>query len=128
MAELANITYAKDFRGLDVYKRAYAISLEIHKASLNFPSIEQYSLANQIRRASKSVCANLGEGFSKQAQSKAEFRRFILMSIGSCGEVIIWTDYCRDLDYISTEIWNKWNQEYKEILRMLHSLRIKVEA
>ena len=49
----------------------------VHRASLDFPAIEQRALADQVRRASKSICANLAEGFGKQAASPAEFRRFL---------------------------------------------------
>jgi 23S rRNA-intervening sequence protein len=55
---------------LDVFRRAYAISLDLHLASLKFPKIEQFGgLADQMRQASKSICANLAEGFGKQRQS-----------------------------------------------------------
>ena len=74
---------AHRFEDLGVFQRAYKLSLEIHKMSLTMPQIEQQALADQVRRASKSICANLAEGFGKQSQSKAEFRRFILMAIGS---------------------------------------------
>jgi hypothetical protein len=46
---------------LDVFKRAYRISLEVHRRSLDLPSIEQYALGDQVRRASKGICANLAE-------------------------------------------------------------------
>jgi four helix bundle protein len=52
---------------LEVFKRAYALSLELHRASLDFPKIEQYGgLADQLRRASKSVCGLLAEGVGRQ--------------------------------------------------------------
>ena len=51
---------------LEVFRRAYALSLEVHRASLEFPRIEQFALADQVRRASKSICANLAEGFGRQ--------------------------------------------------------------
>ena len=53
---------AKGFEDLQVFKKAYRLSLEVHRASLEFPVIEQRVLADQIRRASKSICANLAEG------------------------------------------------------------------
>ncbi|WP_320232852.1 four helix bundle protein [Mesorhizobium montanum] len=88
-------------RELEVYKRAYVVSLEIHKATLAFPKIEQYALADQLRRSSKAICANLAEGFAKQPHSKAEFARFISMAMGSCSEVETWISYAFDLEYIS---------------------------
>jgi four helix bundle protein len=78
---------ADKFEDLEVFKRAYRVSLEIHAVSLKFPKVEQYALADQIRRASKSICANLAEGYGKRSQSQAEFNRFILMSIGSADEM-----------------------------------------
>ena len=77
---------AHRFEELEVFQRAYKISLEVHRFSLTMPQIEQYALADQIRRASKSICANLAEGFGKQGLSKPEFRRFVLMSMGSTDE------------------------------------------
>ncbi|MDX8460915.1 four helix bundle protein [Mesorhizobium humile] len=82
--------YVGRARDLEVYKRAYVVSLEIHKATLAFPKIEQYALADQLRRSSKAICANLAEGFAKQPHSKAEFARFISMAMGSCSEVETW--------------------------------------
>ena len=97
---------------LDVFQRAYRISLAVHRCSLTFPSIEQYALGDQVRRASKGICANLAEGFGRQAASKAEFRRFVMMAMGSADEMRIWCRYCRDLDYIDEATWQTWRQEY----------------
>jgi four helix bundle protein len=91
---------AHRFEDLEVFRRAYKVSLDVHRASLQMPRIEQYALADQLRRASKSICANLAEGFGKQRQSQAEFRRFIQMSMGSADEMRVWIRYCMDLGYI----------------------------
>ena len=90
----------RGFEDLDVFRRAYRVSLEVHRASLEFPPIEQRALADQIRRASKSICANLVEGFGRQGWSKPEFRRFLMMATGSADEMQVWVLYCRDLGYI----------------------------
>ena len=110
------------FDELDVFKRAYVVSLEIHKASLAFPQVEQYALADQIRRASKGICANLAEGFGKQTHSKAEFRRFIYIAIGSADEMRVWLRYCFDLGYIQEQQWQTWRDEYETIVKMLNGL------
>src|SRR5690242_21878083 len=83
--------WARRFEDLDVFRRAYALSLEVHRTSLDFPRIEQFALADQVRRASKSICANLVEGFGKQRQSRSEFRRFVIMATGSADEMQVWT-------------------------------------
>ena len=111
--------WARRFEDLDVFRRAYRLSLEVHRVSLGFPRIEQFALADQVRRASKSICANLAEGFGKQRQSRVEFHRFVMMAIGSADEMQVWTLYCRDLGYIDKDVAERWQGEYREIARML---------
>jgi predicted DNA-binding protein (UPF0251 family) len=53
------------FEELEAFQRAYEVSLEVHRCSLKMPQVEQYALADQLRRARKSICANLAEGFGK---------------------------------------------------------------
>ena len=66
----------RGFEDLEVFQRAYRLSLELHRTSLEFPRIEQWALADQIRRASKSICANLVEGFGRQAGRNPSFAAF----------------------------------------------------
>jgi hypothetical protein len=72
---------------LMVFQKAYKVSLEIHKLSLEMPQVEQYALADQIRRASKSICANIAEGFGKQSISKIDFKSYLAIAIGSTEEM-----------------------------------------
>ena len=112
----------KSFRDLQVYEKAYQTSLEIHRVSLAFPKYEQYELCGQIRRASKSVAMNVAEGFAKNAlpgSSLAEFKRFIMMALGSADEVRVQLDYCRDLGYLSVEDHDRLEGEYVTIGKML---------
>ena len=83
----------ESFEDLAVFQRAYRISLEVHRESLGFPPIEQRALADQIRRASKSICANIAEGFGKQSSSAAEFRRYLSMATASSDEMRVWAHY-----------------------------------
>ena len=77
----------QSFEDLEVFQRAYRTSLDLHQVSLAFPN-RKYALADQARRASKSICANLAEGFAKQRRSPAEYRRFLQMAIGSADECV----------------------------------------
>jgi four helix bundle protein len=115
-------SFVSSARDMEVFKRAYELSLKIHRASLNFPKHEQYGLADQLRRSSKSVCANLVEGFAKQINSKREFGRYIATSLGSCNEALLWLKYAQDLDYLSIEISQEWQNEYEQIAKMLNKL------
>ena len=110
------------FEDLEVFKRAYVISIEIHKASLGFPKLEQYGLADQIRRASKSICANIAEGVAKASHSKAEFKRYLQVALGSADEMRVWLRYCLDLGYIDEDAWQRWRDEYEQIAKMLQGL------
>ena len=110
------------FEDLEVFQRAYRVSLEVHKASLQFPKIEQHAMADQIRRASKSICANIAEGFAKQRRSSAEYRRYLLMAIGSADEMRVWVRYCLDLNYIDGATASRWREEYIVIAKMLQSI------
>jgi four helix bundle protein len=110
------------FEDLEVFKRGYKISLEIHRISVELPKHEQFGLADQIRRASKSICVNVAEGFAKQSYSAAEYRRFLQMAIGSADEMRVWIRYCLDLGYIEEIMWQRWRDQYQEIAKMLQAI------
>ena len=110
------------FERLDVYRRVYELALVVHKETLSFPKIEQYVLADQMRRASKSVCANIAESYSRQRMSGADYKRFLVMATGSADEMRVWCSFARDLEYISADTAEQWRQSYAEIARMLNGL------
>ena len=110
------------FEALEVFRRAYRVSLDIHRVSLDFPGAEQGALADQVRRASKSICANLAEGSAKGPSPKPEFRRYVLIALGSAEEMRIWLRYCLDLGYIDEPSWLSWRDDYHEIAKMLQGL------
>ena len=56
----------RHFRDLEVYRRAFDAAMKIFRTTSQFPSEEKYSLVDQIRRSSRSVCANLAEGWRKR--------------------------------------------------------------
>ena len=117
------------FEDLEVFRRAYQVSLDLHRASLRFPKIEQLAgLADQLRRASKSICGNLAEGYGKRRRSIAEFKRYVLMAIGSADEVQVWLRYCSDLEYIDQVQCAQWRDEYRQIARMLQGLYTKLSS
>ena len=116
----------KSFEDLTAFQRAYRLSLEVHRVSLTWPRDEQWGLGDQVRRSSKSICANLAEGFGKQALSAKEFNRFIFMAVGSCEEMRVWSRYCFDLGHVEEATWQRWSNEYKEIAKMLQGLSRQV--
>lgn len=111
---------------LKVFARAYKTSLEVHQKTLEFPRIEHYGLGDQMRRASKSICINLAEGFAKQSYSKDEFKRYVMIALGSSDEMQVLCHYVNDLKYVDSSIVEQWQASYQEISRMLQGLFRKV--
>ena len=115
---------AGDVWALKVFQRAYRVSLALHRASQDWPRAEQYGgVADQLRRASKAVCALLVEGGGRQPGSDAEFRRYVVMAIGSADEARLWCRYAADLDLADPVQAQAWQAELAEIARMLQGLR-----
>ena len=108
---------------LDVFSRAYQVSLDVHRESQSWPTAEQYGgVADQLRRASKAICALLAEGAGRQRSSDAEFRRYCVMALGSADETGLWLRYARDLGFLDKARFDRWHEEYRQIARMLQGL------
>ena len=121
---MAEQVTARSVWALDVFRRAYRLSLEVHRSSLAWPKIEQYGgVADQVRRSSKAVCALLVEGAGRQPGSNTEFRRYVVMAIGSADESRLWCSYAADLDLVPRPTAMIWQDELSEIARMLQGLR-----
>jgi four helix bundle protein len=106
------------FNELLVYKKAYKLAMEIFVISKDFPKEEKYSLTDQIRRASRSVCSNIAEGYRKRIYPK-HFTTKMTDADGECSETIVWISFAKDCDYISTEVAQRLFAEYLEVGRML---------
>ena len=82
-------------------------------------------MADQMRRASKGICANVAEGYGKSAYP-GEWKRFLLMALGSAQEMQSWCDYILHLEYVPEDDAAEWDTAYAEIGRMLQGLIQKV--
>jgi four helix bundle protein len=81
-----------------------------------------------MRRASKSICGNIAEGYGKRRRSAAEFKRYLLMAIGSADEMQVWLKYAADLKYMDQATCERWRDEYRQIARMLQGLYSKLST
>jgi four helix bundle protein len=106
------------YRDLDVYQIAHELGVEIHRLSLRLPRYELYETGSQVRRSSKSISANIVEGFSRR-KYKAEFVRFLIFAHASCNETIEWMEYVRDCHA-------HFNEEVSDILNRLDELGRKL--
>ena len=114
----------QSFRDIKVYQKSYKVMIELYKKVQEFPKEELYGLTSQIKRASTSIPLNIAEGYGKR-ENVNEFKRFLLMAIGSCDEMKVLLDISRDLGFIEEEFYRIKEQEYDEIGRMLRGLRDK---
>jgi four helix bundle protein len=117
----------RSVRDLDVYKKAFNTAMEIFKISKTFPNEEKYSLTDQIRRSSRSVCANLAEGWRKR-RYKAVFINKLSDSIAEAAETQTWLEFALSCNYLNKEIFNRLNAEYEHIFAMLHTMEKKADS
>lgn len=108
------------FKGLIAWRKAYALVLEIYKASKAFPREELYGLTSQIRRASVSVIANISEGYDRGHNK--QYAYFLLIAKGSLGEVETYLFLSKDLGYIDQDTFNKLESMRNETIRLLNGL------
>ncbi len=111
----------QSYKDLDVYTRSYNLALAVHKLTLSYPDFEKRELASQMRRASKSIALNIGEGYARRKSSE-DFKRFLTMSIGSCDEMKILIEFSQDLGYIKKEIYEELKEHYEQLGKMLYRL------
>lgn len=108
-------------RDLRVYQLSYKLAMEIFDLSRAFPKAEVYSLTNQIRRSSRSVAANLAEGFRKRRYPNALINKLTECD-GEASETHIWIDFAMDCGYMSKENHDRLTAGYEEVGRMLSSM------
>ena len=109
------------FKELKVYQIAFEAAREIRLLSIKFPKGETYSLTDQIRRSSRSVCVNIGEGYRKRVYPK-HFSSKMTDADGEATETSIWLDFVLDCGYIDENSFSNLQQKYSEIGRMLNSM------
>ena len=109
---------AKSHRDLDVYKLAFNTALEIFNLTKTFPKDERYSLLDQIRRSSRSVCANIAEAFRKRRYEKS-FISKLSDSESEAGETQVWLEFALAHNYINKEDFDRFLDNYEHIISML---------
>jgi four helix bundle protein len=110
----------KDFRNLEVWRKAHLLVLEIYKTTKTFPKDELYGLISQIKRCSVSIPSNIAEGCGRDGDS--EFGRFLQIAIGSASELEYQLLLSRDLGLVVDTEYNQLNLQVTEIKRMITSL------
>ena len=105
---------------------AYQLAIEIFHESKSFPPEEKYSLTDQIRRASRSVAANIAEGYRKKRYPKM-FVSKMADADGEATETQVWLDFARDCGFLSPETREKLITGYEEVGKMLGGMILNPE-
>ncbi len=103
---------------LDVYKKAFGAAMKIFEISKSFPKEETYSLTDQIRRSSRSVCSNIAEAWRKR-RYEAAFIAKLSDSEGEAAETQTWLEFAVKCEYFEKQIGRGLFKEYDEIISML---------
>ena len=117
---------SQGFRGLKVYQLAFRLAMEIFHESKKFPLEERFSLTDQIRRASRSVPTNIGEGYRRKQYPKM-FVSKMSDADGEATETQVWIDFAQACGYISADLQMRWREGYEEIGRMLGGMMCRPE-
>jgi len=111
----------RGYRDLKVYQLAYKLAMEIFNESKSFPKEERYSLTGQIRRSSRSVAANIAEGFRKRRYQNM-FVSKMADADSEAAETQVWLDFARDCEYLSQKRHAELIIGYEDIGKMLGSM------
>ncbi len=107
---------------LRVYNTSFKLAMEVFSVAKSFPAVEKYSLTSQIVRSSRSVAANIREGYAKKNYEKI-FIRHLFDAIGSAEETRCWLEFALKCNYINTEQFNELNIAYDKLSAMLFRLQ-----
>ncbi len=112
---------SKYFKDTTVYKKAFALSMMIYEISKTFPAEERYALTDQVRRSSRSVCANMAEAYRKK-QYPAHF----LSKVSDCdmenSETSVWLDFALACKYITNDTHRTLILQNDEIGKLLNHM------
>lgn len=112
---------------LEAYRVAYELAMEIFRASKAWPAEERYSLTDQIRRSSRSVCANLSESWAKR-RYLAHFTSKLTDADGENLETQTWLNFAHDCGYLDEQCFVEFLQGSEEVGRLLGGMLAKPET
>jgi four helix bundle protein len=109
---------ARNHRDLEVYQRAFDAAMQLHELSKAFPREEQYSLTDQMRRSSRSVCSNLAEAWRKR-RYEAHFISKLSDAEAEAAEAQVWIEFAVKAGYLERAAAANLYRAYDRILGTL---------
>lgn len=107
------------FEDLLAYKKGFDLAMEIYFKSKEFPKQETYSLTDQIRRSSRSVCANISEAYRKRLYPK-HFISKLTDSDAENSETQTWLRFAVACEYMSKEYYDDFMLKSKEVGKLIN--------
>jgi len=114
-------------RELNVYRLSFDTAMEIFELSKGFPPEEKYSLTDQVRRSSRSVCTNLSEAWRKR-RYKAVFINKLTDAEQEAAETQTWLEFGLACKYIGQGIFEKLDQRYEHIFAQIITMERKADS
>ena len=115
------------FRDLEVYRRAFDAAMKIYQISKQFPSDEKYSLTDQMRRSSRSVCSNIAEGWRKR-RYEAVFVNKLSDAAQEAAETQTWLEFALRCKYVDDLTFRELDEIYEHIFAMLANMEKKADT
>jgi four helix bundle protein len=110
-----------DFKKLLAYKKAYRLAMDIFEISKSFPKEETYSLTDQIRRSSRSICSNIAESYRKRRYIKHYISK-LTDADAENSETSVWLDFSRDCNYIKADLHSDLNNRCIEVGKLINNM------
>ncbi|EAZ94508.1 hypothetical protein FBBAL38_10734 [Flavobacteria bacterium BAL38] len=107
------------YQDLLAYKKGFEVAMEIFEVSKSFPKEETYSLTDQIRRSSRSVCANIAESYRKRVYPK-HFHSKLTDCDAENSETQTWLEFAYACKYINENIFNELTEKNKEVGKLIN--------
>ena len=117
----------QSYRDLDVFNLAYTLAMEVFRLTAHFPKEERFSLVDQMRRSSRSVCANLVEGFARRRHANV-FKNSLNSSLGESEETKLWLSFSLDCGYLTADDHGRMSIGYEQAAAMLWTLMDRWES
>jgi four helix bundle protein len=111
----------KTVSDLNVFRMSYQIAMEIFQFSRVFPKEEKYSLTAQVVRSSRSIAANIAEGWGKRIYEN-EFKKHLIYAMGSLEETKVWMIFAKDCGYITEERVNEITEKFNNVGGKIYKL------
>lgn len=106
------------YKKLKAYQKAFELAMQVFEVTKTFPKEERYALTDQIRRSSRSVCSNIGEGYRKRLYPKHFIAKLSDADMEN-SETQVWLDFALACKYITEEVKNELHKKSEDVGKLI---------